>query len=75
MRQLDEQSALAALLQAADHLQHEPAAVSRFSSLVKVIRQRTEQWSTSVAKGFLVSNVQPYMSAGVKLPDRHACQG
>ena len=73
MRQLDEQSALAALLQAADA--SEPAAVSRFSSLVKVICQRTEQWSTSVAKGFLVSNVQPYMSAGVKLPDRHACQG
>lgn len=66
MRQLDERSALAALLKAADA--SEPAAVSRFGSLVKVIRQRTKQRSLSVAKGFLMSNVQPYMSA-----DAQAC--
>ncbi len=41
VRQLDEQSALAALLKTADA--SEPAAVSRFGSLVKVIRQRTNQ--------------------------------
>lgn len=41
MRQLDERSALAALLKAADA--SEPAAVSRLGSLVKVIRQKIKQ--------------------------------
>ena len=41
MRQLDERSALAALLKAADA--SEPAAVSGLGSLVKVIRQKIKQ--------------------------------